>query len=83
MKGPRVLGIYREPDYGGQDDDEIPKFHVVITTKQMRKLPRWVQDHIYWHYTPRVEHVELVMQAKDPLEAFTRFEKLWAGLPKE
>lgn len=82
MKGPKVLGIYKEPDYGVQED-EPPKFHIVITTKQLRKLPTWVQDHIYWHYTPRVDHVELVVQGKDELEAFTRFGKLWAGLPKE
>lgn len=84
MKGPRVLGIYKEPDYGGdQDPDYILKFHVIITTKQMRKLPLWVRDHLYWHYTPRADHVELVIQAKDELEAFMRFERLWASLPKE
>ena len=83
MKGPKVLGIYREPDYGGQDPDQVLKFHVIITRKQMYKLPAWVRDHLYWHYTPRVDHVELVVQGKDELEAFTRFGKLWAGLPKE
>lgn len=83
MKGPRVLGIYKEPEYVGFHDDTPLKFHVIITTKQMRKLPVWVQDHLYWHYTPRPDHVELVVQAKDELEAFMRFNKLWAGLPKE
>lgn len=83
MKGPRVLAIHREPDYGGRDLDDPLSFHITITIKQLRKLPMWVQSQLHWIYDTNVRHCVVVIQAKDELEAFIRFNKLWAGLPKE
>ena len=74
-KGPRILGIYPEPDYGGREPDDPRSFHVYITLKQLHKLPRWV--------IRLSRHCIVVIQAEDELQAAIRFNKLWAGLPKE
>jgi hypothetical protein len=56
---------------------------VVITIKQFRKLPEWVQPHINWTYSVDADdHREIIIQAKDELEAAMRFRKLWAALTK-
>jgi hypothetical protein len=55
---------------------------VIITLKQFRKLPEWVREtHIHWEFSADVDaHVEVIIQAKDELEAMMRFNKLWAAL---
>ena len=82
-KGPRILGIYPEPDYGGREPDDPRSFHVYITLKQLYKLPRWVREQIHWIYATESRHCIVVIQAEDELQASIRFNKLWAGLPKE
>lgn len=82
-RGPKILAIYPEPDYGGRDPDDPLAFHVTITLKQLRKLPMWVQSQIHWLYDPNNRHCTVVVQADDELQAMTRFNRLWAGLPKE
>lgn len=84
-KGPRILSIFETPDFGGGYREDKPKqFHVTITLKQLRALPDWVQEHLHWSYTyANNKHCELIIQAKDELEAMMRFKKLWAGLPKK
>lgn len=83
MKGPKILSIHPEPDYGGRDPDDPLSFHITITLKQLRKLPIWVQEQIHWMYANNSKHCYVVIRAKDELEAFMRFDKLWSGLPKE
>jgi hypothetical protein len=82
-KGPRIIAIYPEPDYGDRDPDDSYSFHVLITLKQLRKLPRWVQEQIHWMYGTDSRHCVVVIGAEDELQASIRFNKLWAGLPKE
>lgn len=75
-KGPRILRVYPSK-YGNKNE-----LSVVITAKQFRKLPEWVQPHINWMY-PRNDdddHREIAIEAKDELQAMTRFKKLWAAL---
>lgn len=79
-KGPRILGIYKL-EY---DNEDAPNsFHVLITLKQLRRLPKWVQSQLYWEYTGDIRHCAVLIEAKDELQAMMRFNKLWAGLPKE
>lgn len=83
-KGPRIISVYPEPDYGGRDPDDPRSFHVYITLKQLHKLPRWVREQIHWMYAAMNDrHCAIVIQAEDELQAAIRFNKLWAGLPKE
>lgn len=76
QKGPRILGVYRS-SYGDENS-----LRVAITLKQLRKLPEWVYDqHVHWEYcVDDNRHCEIIIQAKDELEAMMRFKKLWAAL---
>lgn len=59
-------------------------FRAVITKRQWDKVSDWTAELLraYGHWdNPR--HVFLWITAKDELEAKMRFDKLWAGLPKE
>jgi hypothetical protein len=74
-KGPRILGVYKSR-YGSEDD-----LRIIITAKQFRRLPEWVKPHINWMYSvDDDEHREVVIEAKDELEAALRFNKLWTAL---
>lgn len=70
------MGIYASR-YGNKGD-----LNVVITTKQLHKLPKWVRhQHVHWEYhTDDNRHCDVVIQAKDEIEAYMRFKKLWAAL---
>lgn len=82
VKGPRILGIRPWANVGGADR----KFAVKITNRQLMRIPEWVRDQFDWYYGDRYNdqtYVEVIIRAKDELEAAMRFQKLWAGLPKE
>lgn len=70
------MAIYAS-QYGDEDS-----LRVVITLKQLRKLPEWVYDrHLQWEYSvDDNEHCEIIIQAKDELQAMMRFNQLWAAL---
>lgn len=87
VRKPKIISIHKN-EYGWMYDPEDvpppPSCSVRITLHALRSLPKWVQDHLHWEYVlgePR--HCALQMQAKDELEAFMRFNKLWDALPKE
>ena len=87
VKKPKVISIHKN-EYGWMYDPEAApppsSCSVRITLAALRSLPRWVQEHLHWEYIfDKPKHCALQIQAKDELEAFMRFEKLWAGLPKE
>jgi hypothetical protein len=74
-KGPRILGIYASR-YGSEGD-----LRVIITAKQLNRLPEWVNPHINWSFSPDGDsHREIAIEAKDELQAMMRFNKLWAAL---
>lgn len=75
---PQILGVHLS-GYSGDGN-----MHVVITLKQLRKLPQWVYDqHLHWEYSvDNNKHCSVIMTAKDELEAAMRFKKLWAALTK-
>jgi hypothetical protein len=76
-KGPRILGIH-QPFHSNVDT-----FNVIITLKQLRKVPEWVLINTFWEYSVGNDnHCEVIIQAKDELEAAMRFKKLWAALTK-
>lgn len=76
-KGPRILGIYAHRHCNEGD------LNVVITAKQFNKLADWVKSHVHWVYSvDNDNHREVVIEAKDELQAMMRFNQLWAGLPK-
>jgi hypothetical protein len=59
-------------------------YSVYITLRQLKRLPQWMWDHINWvHCHENSTHCYVVISAKDELQAAMRFNKLWAGLPKE
>ena len=87
VKKPKIISVHKN-DYRWMSDpdekDPKPSCSVRITLNALRSLPAWVQDHLHWEYSMgHPKHCALIIQAKDELEAFVRFEKLWVGLPKE
>lgn len=74
-KGPRILGIR---PWGAPN-----AWAVKITQKQFLRVPEWVHCHLHYFYTDSPQHVEIISKAKDEIEAAIRFQKMWAGLPKE
>ena len=87
VKKPKIISIHKNHYAWLSDPDEKdpkPSCSVRITLHALRSLPDWVRDHLHWEYVVgNNKHCALQIQAKDELEAFMRFEKLWAGLPKE
>ena len=85
-KGPNILrvqegAIWETLRY--ESRGERP-YSVYITLKQLRKLPPWAQEHLDWVYCAHNNrHCYVNIGAKDELQAAMRFNKLWAGLPKE
>lgn len=85
-KGPNILcvteaSVWEIDRYEGFNEKP---YSVYITLKQLRKLPRWVHEHINWMYCNENDrHCYIVIGAKDELQAAMRFKKLWDGLPKE
>lgn len=75
-KGPRILGIKHWPW------DHQSEFAVTITTRQANRVPDWVKIHMK-EYDQENGYTDVLIQAKDELEAMMRFKKLWAGLPKK
>lgn len=86
VKKPKVISIHKnEYEWMYDPKDAMPpsSCSVRITLHALRSLPSWVQDHLHWEYIiDNNKHCALHIQAKDELEAFMRFEKLWVGLPK-
>jgi len=84
VKGPRIISVFEATDFGGGYLEDRPKqFHVTITFKQLRALPDWVQEQLHWGYTyTNNKHCEIIIHAKDELEAAMRFKKLWAAITK-
>lgn len=70
----RVLNIERTTW-----DEET--YAVTVTKRQVDKLPVWVREvSPRWFGEANPRHVGTFIQAKDELQAMTRFYKLWAAL---
>lgn len=80
-KPPRVLKVVKNR-FWQEDGQHI--YGVCITRYQLMKLPYWVRDKMaFTEDENNSRHVWTRLLATDPLQALTRFNKLWAGLPKE
>ena len=75
-KIPRVLKVEALPN-------RTDCYAVYITRHQVDKLPAWVRRIVTWHIHFNDRHLYLVVYAVDEMQAFVRFQQLWAGLPKE
>jgi hypothetical protein len=54
---------------------------VTVTKRQVDKLPVWVREAgPRWFEAINPKHVSIHIQAKDELQAMTRFYKLWSAL---
>lgn len=83
VKNPRVFRVRHLGEPWGAADH--PYYGVEITTDAYRSLPDWVQSQIRHSYLSSNDddaHCQIVMKARDELEALMRFKKLWAALPK-
>ena len=66
-------------------------FRIYISRQQVKKVPGWMQARFISFFDPPTwgknqhhkNHVYLAINAKDELEAYTRFCRLWRGLPTE
>ncbi len=84
MRGPKVLAVVPDPYWDMMGEKNERTYSVYITLHQMKKVPSWMRDHINWNYCPDInKHCYVSVTAKDELQAVTRFNKLWAALPKE
>lgn len=69
-----VLGVEKST----WDENE---YLVTVTKRQVDKLPTWVREAgPRWFGRSNPRHVNTHIQAKDELQAMTRFYKLWAAL---
>jgi hypothetical protein len=56
-------------------------YAVTVTKHQVNKLPVWVRNAgPRWFGEANTRHVSTHIEAKDELQAMTRFYKLWAAL---
>ena len=56
---------------------------VSITKHQAYKLEPWLVRMLHMWEDDNTRYVNLRIEARDELEAYTRFRKLWVGLPKK
>jgi len=88
-KADKLPRVYRVVMCNPEAQEEHRYGRVYISAYKVRQLPLWVCDRLsFWSAVydvsnPNAERAYITIRGHDELQVLMRFNKLWAGLPKE